>query len=274
MRRQSLQNFSPRSESDHPKDRVDGIQRYYDPIERSDKVASCLFWLSAVLSVATLYASYVPWERLRDVPVLLFCATVVANALVALHLRFELMPLAEQKRRKQLLSDALGVPLTTEKTVNYYNNPCSPSFVRLGANVMENAFFAKAVCAEMANSERLRVAAYLLTWLVAVLYRSTDLQLIGIATQTIFSAEVLARWLSVEYLRRRNDWIYDELYHEFLHKDDLSTPHGSATLLDAFVAYETAKAVAGIKQSTRVFSRLNESLSKEWEDIRAQLYIR
>lgn len=267
-------NSSPQSKQAQPKDRLDEVQRYYDAVERSDMVASRLFWASAVLSVVALYTNLIPFEQVRQLILALFAITVVLSAIITLHLRLELIPMAEQKRRKQLLSDALGVPLTTEKTQNYYNNPCTPSFIRLGANVMENCFFAKSVCAEMVKAERIRTGAYALVWLIALLYRSTDLQLLAVATQIVFSAEVLSRWLCVEFLLRRNECLYDELYHEFLHKDDLSTPHGNAAILDAFVAYETAKSVAGIKQSSKIFHRLNEYLSEEWEKVRELLDIR
>ena len=61
--------------------------------------------------------------------------------------------------------------------------------------------------------------------------------------------------------------LFEELYHEFLHKIDFQSPTGTACILDAFAAYEAAKAVAAIKQSTKIFNELNPRLTSEWDEI-------
>lgn len=149
-----LKSSSPPSDCDRESERFDGIDRYYVSIGKFDRFAGMLFWGAAALSVASLFAADIPWAFAREIPAVLYAISVAANLLVTLFLRFHLIPVAEQKRRKQLLSDAFGVPLTPEETRLYYNNTFDASLPRLGANVMENAFFGKHVCGEMAKSER------------------------------------------------------------------------------------------------------------------------
>lgn len=266
------QSSCPQSDKTPQVERFDGLDRYYTPIEKYDRVAGRLFWGAAVLSfVALLSDRIIPWVPIRPVPEVLFAILVVTNLGMSLSLRFHLIPDAEQKRRRQLLSDAFGVPLTPEQTRKYYNNSFGPSIGRLGANVLENAHFAKRVCAGMANWERVKVAVYAAIWLAAALYRGTALELVVAITQTVFSGEILARWISIEYLRWKNNEIFDELHREFFYKVDLNSPKGIACVLDAFAAYESVKALAGIKQSSAIFAYLNEPLSREWDKVKVDL---
>jgi hypothetical protein len=251
--------------------RIDGLEHYYRPIEKIEVVLSALFWASAALSVAVLYSRHIPWQSMQDVPMLLFAGCVVVHLLLALYLKFHLIPIAEERRRKQLLTNSFDVPLTPEQTQAYYNNPLAPSIRRLGANVLENSFFAKAVCGKMAARERAKVLIYFIVWILAALWRGTPLDILVVVTQTVFSGEILARLVSIEVLRHRNEALFEELYHEFLHKVDFRSSTGTACILDAFATYEAAKASAALKQSTRIFTALNPDLTRQWKEITEQL---
>lgn len=254
-------------------ERIDDLEHHYIPIERFEKWSSILFWSSAAFSILSLYSHYIPWSTIGDVPVILFSTSVVVHLAITLYMRFYLIPKAEGLRRKQLLSDSFAVPLTPEKTHAYYNNPLVPSIQRLGANVLENSFFAKAVCGKMAVHKRARILVYFTVWFIAVLARSTPIELLVVITQTVFAGEIIARWLSLEMLRHRNENLFKELYQHFLHKIDFQSPQGTACILDAFASYEASKVAAALKQSTKIFQGLNLKLTAEWDDICNQLEI-
>lgn len=251
--------------------RIDGLERYYRPIELCETWTTSLFWISAVLSVLVLFSHWIPWDAARDIPTVLFSVSVIFHLILSLYNRFYLVPEAEAKRRKQLLSDSFDIPLIPEQTQAYYNNPLAPSIQRLGASVLENSFFAKAVCGKMAIRERFKVLLYLTAWLLAAFWRNTPLGLLIVVTQTVFSGEIIVKLVSLEVLRHRNEDLYEELYHEFLHKIDFESATGTACILDAFAGYEAAKAAAALKQSTKIFKDLNPSLTAEWNRICDQL---
>lgn len=248
-------------------ERIDGLERYYRPIEHCETWTTGLFWVSAVLSVVVLYSQWIPWDAVRDIPTVLFSVSVILHLALSLYNRFHLVPEAEAKRRKQLLSDSFDIPLTPEQTQAYYNNPLAPSIQRLGANVLENSFLAKYVCGKMAVRQRAKVLIYFTAWFLAAFWRNTPLGLLIVVTQTVFSGEIIARLVSLEVLRHRNEDLYEELYHEFLHKIDFQSATGTACVLDAFAAYEATKAAAALKQSTKIFNELNPSLTREWASI-------
>lgn len=255
------------------KERIDEIDRYYKPIERLNLWTFRVFWISAALSVIVLYAGFVPWIHAKSMATILFVFSVVLHLALTLYLRFNLIPNAEEKRRKQLLSDSFGIPLTPEQTQKYYNNPLVPSIKRLGANILENSFYAKAICGRMAVHERIRILGYLSLWLIAIFWRDTPIDFLVILTQTVFSGELIGRLISLELLRHRNENLFEELYREFLNQIDFNSPSGTACILDAFASYESAKASATLKQSTKIFSEMNPQLIEEWDSIRYKLGI-
>lgn len=185
--------------------------------------------------------------------------------------RFYLVPKAERMRRKQMLSDAFGTPISHDKTSLYYNNDYTPSVQRLGANTMENSLFSKEIASEMLCEKRLFTGGYAVLWILAFSLRHNNLEILTWITQILFSGEIVAQWLNLEILRIRHDRIYERLHHHFLHEIGGDSPKAIATVLDAFVAYESAKSSAGLLLSSKVFEKLNPSLTKKWCQIRQEL---
>ncbi|HCH1219460.1 hypothetical protein P7M36_23645 [Vibrio parahaemolyticus] len=184
---------------------------------------------------------------------------------------FYLLPRAEKERRKQLLSNALGVPLTHSETHLYYNNDNNAGLKRLHANLMENSFFGKSICLAMLKSERFKVAIYAIFLLFALLNRDVELGVLIILTQVFFTGGVLFNWLKLEILRVRNERIYESLYSLHLSQQETSNGNGMATLLDIFADYECAKSSASIKLDSKIFHTLNPTLTDEWNGIKSRI---
>lgn len=254
-------------------ERIDDIDVYYKAVKSCDTVSGVLFWICAVLALATPYADKVfPSEYLHYVNglfIVLVLLQVGASTFNSIHL----LPKAEGKRRQQLLSDSFGVPLSFDRTQGYYNNYLSPSVARLGANVLENTHFTKAICAEMVKSARLWNGLYLVLWVVMLIDRHADLGFVLAATQVLFSGEIIVKWAQLETLRNRTERIHDDLCTHYRNRIDNTGNMGIAEVLEAFTAYEAAKSAAAVCLSTKVFTQLNDSLSEKWDQIRQDLQI-
>lgn len=255
------------------KNRIDELAKYYTPIGICDRCSKWLFFVSAFLSIVILYPDLTTDLLIGNSIKIAFIVSVIIHSVLVNFNGFYLIPRAENLRRKQLLSDSLGVPLTPEQTNLYYNNQISPSVLKLGVNVMENSFFAKNVCGEMAKSERIKILTYFILWIIAIFNRSTDLGLLLTLTQVLFSSEIAIQWMKVELLRLKNEITYDKLYTLFLNRGSCEDKNMIAGILDSFAFYEASKASASIKQSTKIFEKLNPRLTKEWEQTRAQLQL-
>lgn len=256
--------------TDEKNERVDEVSRYYHSAGRLEFVVAFLFWINALLSLTILFYEDIPvlWQRLLPV---VFILTVLCQFVASQTNRFYLIPRAEQLRRKQMLSDAFGTPLSHDKTALYYNNMYAPSIKRLGANTMENAFFSSEVAGKMLVSKRGLVLVYIASWVLLFSFRDTDLSIMMWITQIVFSGEIIAQWLSVEALRARQERTYERLHNHFLHKIGSDSAKEIATILDAFVTYETAKSSSSCLLSSKIFHKLNPSLTKKWEQIRNDL---
>lgn len=105
-----------------------------------------------------------------------------------------------------------------------------------------------------------------------MLYRNTELNIISIIAQTLFSSELLSKYIRLEFLRSENEKIFEELYNMFLisKKSNVAL---KAKIIDALTRYESAKAYSGIKQSSNIFHEINGNASKEWEEIKNKLDI-
>lgn len=252
--------------------RTDDASRYYRPIGTIGIACGLLFWAIAGLSLLLPYtASIDPSPEFRSALRSCFIVLVLVRFALSLISSYYLVPRAERMRRKLLLSDAFGTPLSHDKTCLYYNNQCSPSVQRLGANTMENALFSKEITARMLFYRRLIIGGYFVVWLFAIMLRHNNLEMLTWITQLIFSGEIIAQWIKLEILRCSCERTFDQLHSHFLHGIEESCPVAVATVLDSFVEYESAKAYAGVKLSTKVFQKLNPDLSKKWDEIRQEL---
>jgi hypothetical protein len=252
-------------------ERVDEISQYYSPIKKLGAINSVLFWINAALSFAMPYSISFWGKAGAEVLQAFFLVLVLVYFSISQFSSLYLVPRAELMRRKQLLSNSFGVPLSHDHTSLYYNNSFSPSVQRLGANTMENCFFSKEIASRMLSRKRVIIFGYLLAWLSAFSLRHDNLELLTWLTQLVFSGEILTEWLKLEILRFRHERTYDEIYSHFLHKLGQDSPCATANVLNAFVTHESAKSTAGILLSTNDFQKLNSTLSKRWEKICREL---
>jgi hypothetical protein len=249
------------------KTRVDEVSQYYAPAAKLNNISTVLFWLNATLSFTMPYSASMigkDWASILQAIFLVFVLIYFGASQIS---SLYLVPQAELMRRKQLLSDSFGIPLSQDDTSLYYNNSFSPSVQRLGANTMENALFSKEIASRMLVRNRFITLGYFLTWLLAFSLRHDNLALLAWITQLVFSGEIIAKWLKLEILRFRHEQTYDDLYSHFLHKLGQDSPKAIANVLNAFVSYEAAKSNAGILLSTDEFQKLNPILSERWKSI-------
>lgn len=245
--------------------------RYYDAVELVDKVSNWLFYASAALSIASLLVEKQTHPIAYDWILIFFAVAVAALFTISLVSRLYLTPRAEDKRRQDFFTSACGVSLTHEKTDGYYNNDFAEPIKRMAAQALENSHFSKAIALRMVRTERIKVIAYAVIWLVCVLNRQADLGIVVAASQAVFSEQVVSKWLRLEWLRIRFEKTYDDVYRLF--QSNPAAPKFNAMTLESLGMYETAKANAAITLSSKVFHRLNAELSAEWDQIKAELKI-
>ncbi|WP_215115713.1 hypothetical protein [Exiguobacterium sp. s80] len=250
-------------------ERVDTVENYFKRVSIISKVSNILFWCSIILSFAIFFSE--EYLGLNILLTVFFILITVLYFIFSNWLSLFLLREAQNRRRVHLLSDSLGSKLDDEETNLYYNNPELPSLYRLGMNVFENSLFTLRVTEKIAIMERLKIILYLIVWISLMLVRETDLNLISIVAQTIFTTGILISWIKLEILRFTSEKIFKEFRQLFLtngiEKNDKVIP----IILNLVFSYETTVASMGVHLSSKIFHSINPNVSTEWETVKRNI---
>lgn len=246
-------------------------RKYFAPLQAAETSSDVLFYFIAGLSLISPLVPDSEHPGLHSGLQIAFLVTSLVSVGVGVLIRLYLSPRAEDERRAEFLQNAFGVALTHEKTQGYYNNEQTAPFRRVAAQTMENTLFTKTIACSMARHERLRIAIYAALFLIVVLNRSSNFELIGAVAQAVFSEQLIVRWLRLEWLRVNAERTYSELFNLF--SSGANQTVFAAQAVKTFSSYETVKATAQVVLSDRIFNDVNPSLSAEWEKIKSTLRI-
>jgi hypothetical protein len=241
-------------------------KKYYRPLEIVESINSWVFYLSAVLSFAPIFIDKIEYPTLIDNVIILFAISVIIYAILGSISHLYLLPRAQEARHKEFLSTAMGIELIHERTVGYYNTDKEEKFQRLGMMLFENTFFTMQILQKMAFGIRLKTFIYIFIWFFALFLRKTSLDWLSLATIVIFSEEILSRWLRLEWQRNKIENIYNEI-RKTLQSRPTKQKH-IVFIMDSLISYENAKSVGGILLSSKIFEKMNPSLTIEWERIK------
>jgi hypothetical protein len=248
-------------------EKVDPVgTEFYRPLLIADKGGEWLFYISAVLSIAALFVTDKVHLLASELVQIAFALSVVLLFAITMAIRLYFFPRAQIRRYQDFLSHAFGKPLSHKQTVAYYNNSATTPIGRVAAQVLESAFFTKEVLRRMLPRERTKFALYTVVWLIAILYRRTDLALVGVVAQIIFSEQILSRWVRLEWFTWKCERIYDELFTLLRTKAKLDSASW-----DMLGQYEIVKATSALSLSTLIFENNRARLNAEWEEIRKTL---
>lgn len=246
---------------------------FYIPLRSAEKVSDAAFYLAGALSIIVLLVDKTSQPKVYGAVQATFAVAVVGIFVSGIVIRTYFASRAHSSRFADFISNAFSVPLVPSPSEGYYNTPAGDPFLRMGASVLENTLFTKSILGRMLRFERLRICVYVLAWLWAAVYRATDLELLAVAAQVLFSEQLLSRWVRMEWLRSRVERLYDDLYALIQSTSDRRNKEFRARVIETLIRYETSKAQAGLSLSSRVFHKLNPELSNKWRSLCDQLGI-
>lgn len=255
---------------DEPVEKSDPIrERYYRPLEIAERWSDVFFYVSAGLSLLALLVDRTKLPTAYDIIHSLFVLSVAAVFILGWAIRFYFTPRAQAKRYQDFLSHAYGVSLTDGQTSGYYNPGVEEPGKRLAAQLLENTLYSTDTIQQMARIERIKVVIYAVVLAWVLLNRSTDLSIIAVIAQIIFSEQILSKWLRIEWARKEFEGVYEALYRLIQSKPE-PMPF-SAMSQELLGRYETAKANACVTLSHTIFSKRRPRNMAEWQRIRMTL---
>ncbi len=251
--------------------KIDPIRKkYYKPLEIAEKFECAFFYISAISSWLILIIDKNQYSALLEWSQILFALVVILLATTGATIRLYLAPRAQESRYKDFISHAFDTP-HYEKTKGYYNNKESEPLRRIAAQTLENSFYSKNIIVDMVRWERGKIIIYFVIWIFLMAHRSTELNIIVIITQVIFSEFLLLRWLLSEWLSCKFEKVFDNLFQLF--KDNGKNTTFDSNALEINGIYEMAKASSCITLSEKIFIEKSSELDQEWKKIRSNLNI-
>lgn len=244
-------------------ERKDDVDELYRAASNVSIAATTAFVISIVCSIIMLINSEGVFGRIIKITAII--STIAYVILANLH-DMLFFYRAESERRKVLISNALGIEASSSETNLYYNNPEEQSVVRLGVNSYESAFFTKKIIAKMLISRGVGGLAVIGLY-IALLLLSSNLDVIVLVTQTLFSGEILIGIIKLIFYYFKLNAVLKEFYGILIKSRVSSRKELDALLLDAVMDYECLKSYCQIAISSRVFGKYNVQWSKEWKKL-------
>jgi hypothetical protein len=246
-------------------------KKFFDALARAEFISDIIFYIGVVLSVSSVFASKDSPFYMYNIVMIGFGVCVLGTLFLGNAIKLYFSPRAEDNRRKDFFSNAMGVSLTHDKTDGYYNNEQIKPYRRMAAMVLENSLFSKQISLRMLAYERFKATLVVAVWLMIIFYRGGDYGFILAVSQAVFSEQIVAKWLKLEWLHGRFEKTYDRAYE--LLRSKSNSNEFNATVLDITAYYETSKSNASISLSSDIFSKINHKTSEEWENIKKTLSI-
>ncbi|NTV92578.1 MAG: hypothetical protein HGA72_04680 [Chlorobiaceae bacterium] len=252
-------------------------ENLYNPLEKAEEVSERLFLAITVMSLLLIVLTEVistqfnhkELQTITSVLLVLNIIAIASSVALNLFIRLKLFPRAEDARRKDFVSKAFNVHLTSLRTKGYYNNEGHHPSTRIGLSVLENLLYTKRVLQSMIITIRIQALGWLIIFVSIILIRGSSLEVIYAISLVVFSENILVKWARMEWILDKAEKLFDDTYRILQLKlsDDELLPYA----IDAFVDYEKDKATASILSSSKVFNKLQPSLDEEWEKIKTNL---
>ncbi|MCY0870874.1 MAG: hypothetical protein OWT27_09875 [Firmicutes bacterium] len=250
-------------------DRMDTIDRSFKPVKNLERANTLLFWISVAISFGVLFSQkYLVIKNGLDViyvtiTVLYFVGTQVLSLLE--------LPRAQRNRSTHMIAEALGTPLDSEETQNYYNNSQNPSMVRLGMIIFENSLFSCRIASRMLVARRVWTGGYLLVWLLLLLVKDVSPDFIYVVAQTLFASNIISDHLRLEKSRFEFNVIFRRCWDLFLQNKLPQDSNSTGIILDLAIQYQSTLSSMNVTLSSTIFHKINAEVSAEWEKIKQRL---
>jgi len=246
---------------------------YYKAVHNAELFSQMTFYAAALLSIAILFIDKAASPNLHDLAQMVFVLLVIILFFSRILSSIYWSSRAHEKRFGDLLSHSFRVPLTDEISTGYHSHTDKDPFKAIIISVLENSLFSKSIAGAMLRWERAKAASYLGIWLVCALYRQSELTAIAVAAQIVFSGDVIERYMRLEWLKSQFDHVYDAAFSTIQSTTNFTTAEFRGRSVQLLLTYETSKSKAGISLSSRLFNKLNPSLSQSWDHLTKTLHL-
>ena len=176
---------------------------------------------------------------------------------------------AENLRRLDLIDNSFGTRLSEKKSKDYYtNDDIKYGYKKVGVNNFESAFFTYRILKESINKERIKVGIIAILFFILAVYGYDKIFILVLQLSIPFS--LISRLYKTEVLYCGSKSVCDNYRSIFDKADELNEIKFHAEIIKNLLVYESNLAWSSILLDDKTYHKLNESLSKEWDEIKVE----
>ena len=152
----------------------------------------------------------------------------------------------------------------------YYNNASIlKEEIKLLANIHENSLFTSRIAEKMSFPYYFFSAIAFLFFIIKLFMSGMD-DYSSLLLSFILSSSLFDRAIKLHSLKKSSEDVYDKINEicSGYEKRSVKTSMILPQIIEVLLLYENAVFESKINLSERIFSELNDSLSKEWENVR------
>lgn len=247
---------------------------YNDDYKKLKKFRSICFWELVIISILSvglpIIKEYCYWLY-KNFDFINICLIITYYILVTLTEVF-IYPKTAKERRKGLIDNSLGTKLLDKPLEGYFSNDSiSCGFYKLAVNCYENCFFSYKIAESMTLTIVIKNSFFLFLFLMSAYFGFKEsivaTPIIQIFTSSLFLGELIHHLNFCSKLKNRLDE-FKLLFYKGLKKDDIGIP------IFYMLDYETILAFNKSTLSDKEYKKMNEKLSREWEELKKRYDIK
>ena len=223
--------------------------------------------LSVIVPILDLISEYAFINIVYNVLNLFYFIIIIGYYALDIYTETFLYPATARKRRKGFIDNSLGSKFLEKKVEGYYTNDnLEYGPYKMIVNCSENCFFTLNIAKGMIFQVVVKNVFFSVGFLVIAYYGIEDnlvaIPILQILLSTLFLTELIHHINFITKLEQ----LFERFKESFTKNLDSSQMLQEAVLL--FLDYETILAYNKAPLSEAVYERLNEKLSKEWEELK------
>lgn len=174
---------------------------------------------------------------------------------------------AENLRRLDLIDNSFGTRLSEKKSKDYYtNDDIKYGYKKVGVNNFESAFFTYRILKESINKERVKVGIIAILFFLLAIYGYDKVFILVLQLSIPFS--LISRLYKTEVLYCGSKSVCDNYRSIFDKAAELNEIKFHAEIIKNLLVYESNLAWSSILLDDKTYHKMNDSLSKEWDEIK------
>lgn len=248
----------------------------YELLSKCRDLGSKCLWgisgLSIILPIISSISDNIWIYTIYTIFNLIYLILIVGYYVLYIYTETFLYPATARKRRKGFIDNSLGSKFLEKNVEGYYTNDnLEYGSFKMIVNCGENCFFTLNIAKGMLFQLVLKNVIFSVSFLVIAYFGIKDnlvaIPVLQVLLSSLFITELIHHINFITKLEQ----LFERFREIFTKKLDNEGMFQEAVLL--FLDYETILAYNKAPLSDTVYERLNEQLSKEWEEIKERYEI-